>query len=55
MGEQQKFRIAKGSVAFLKGTDFMWNRAWESSSLITLSKTTEILVVSNLEEIIATS
>lgn len=39
--------MTNGSVALLKGTEFMWNREWRISRLITLSKIMGILVVSN--------
>lgn len=40
----------KNSIDQPKDTDFIWNRVWGSSSLRALSKTMEILVVSNVEE-----
>lgn len=33
-----------------KGSDFIWDRVWKSSSLSSPLKTMEILMVSNLEE-----
>lgn len=43
-GEKQFIRT-ESSEAFFEGTDFIWNRAWGSSSLNILSEAMEMLVL----------